>query len=152
MKYELKAYSFGDTIGQGFNLYFNNFIFLFVISLLGLIPITLFTYFLQSQSTDTMMVLMSGASLVIYIPISVIISGLIIHVVSKRYLDEELVPSDAASTALKLFFPLIGLSLLQSLGIFAATLLLIIPGIILSLGWAISSHVLVIKNQELQKL
>lgn len=146
MKYELKAYSFGDTIGQGFNLYFNNFIFLFLISLIGLVPMTIFGYYIQNPGISNMFIALFILSIVIYIPISVIISGLIIHVVAKKYLDEELVPSDAASTAFKLFFPLLGLSILEAIGISFAMILLIIPGLILAIGWSISTHVLVIEK------
>ena len=45
MNYELKQYSFGETIGKTFNLYFNNFIKLFLIALLCQVPVALMNHF-----------------------------------------------------------------------------------------------------------
>ena len=53
---------------------------------------------------------------------------------------------DNFAQALKRFFPLLGASLLLGLGVGAASILLIIPGIMLAVRWAISSQVCVIEK------
>jgi hypothetical protein len=44
MKYELRRLSFGETLGQAFNLYFDNFVPLFLISLICSLPTILFMH------------------------------------------------------------------------------------------------------------
>jgi hypothetical protein len=44
MKYELRRLSFGETLGQAFNLYFDNFIPVFMISFVCSLPTILFMH------------------------------------------------------------------------------------------------------------
>lgn len=39
MNYELRQYSFGETIGKGFNLFFNNFVALVLAALICQLPV-----------------------------------------------------------------------------------------------------------------
>jgi hypothetical protein len=49
-------------------------------------------------------------------------------------------------TALKVFFPLVGLSIISTLGTGVGMILLVVPGVILALGWSIAVPVRVVER------
>lgn len=157
MKYELKVYSLGQTIGQGFNLYFDNFIFLFVVSLITNLPIIFLTFIMQKlvlaadSSSQAMVLGVTVVTVLLSMIIGVFISGIIIQVISKKYLNEKVSSQDYLKKIIPLVFPLIGLAFLQSIGVAAGFILLIVPGILLTLGWAVATQVLVVEKASIVK-
>jgi hypothetical protein len=154
MSYELKQYSFGETIGKGFNLYFNNFISVVLVSILCQIPVAILMGSMFSDlSRGTI-----GASyfynmgLLFFLSIIVgaFLSAYIIHVVSGKFL--EIVPAgqyNISRSILPYVFPIIGLSIVVGLVTMLGMILLIIPGIIIALGYSLATEVMVIEKQKI---
>jgi len=144
MHYELKERSFFGTIGQGFNLYFNNFIFLFFTSLFITIPLTYMDYFHIGDNEYSSLVIN-----LLDLIIGILLSGLFVNVISKKYLEQSLHLSDFTTNIAKLFFPLFALSIIEGLGIGFGMILLLIPGLMLTVGWAIATQVLVVEKTSI---
>ena len=133
MSYELRQYSFGETIGKGFNLYFNNFISIVLVSLLCQLPMALLLNNISSDiSRGTF-----GASyfynlgllMVLNIVVSAFLSAYIILLVSKKFLDiNPAGPENRSTSILPYIFPIIGLSLLVGLFTMLGMIALVVPG------------------------
>lgn len=65
-----------------------------------------------------------------------------VNAINKRAVDL----GEAVRTGLSLFFPILGITILASIGIMFGFLLLIIPGIFLALGWMLAFHVKIIEG------
>jgi len=154
MKYELKALSFGDTIGKAFNMYIDNFVPLFSICFISNIPLIFLTlYFSQSLAAFYseqaytplfVSVLFYGTGFFI---ISAVQSGIIINFIAYKYLEKEIRGKEFLNNIKSCILPIFGLSLLVGIIIGLGFILLIIPGIIFSFGLILSTQVLVIEKK-----
>jgi len=156
MIYELKEYSFGETIGKGFNLYFNNFIQIFLISLLCRAPLILVMRYFNWLNPDQLAKSFNFARFGVVMPTSLItqsiLSAWIIYLVSKKFLEDSSIFSDQkAISFLPKLFPIIGLSIVVGLLTILGALALIIPGIIIALGYSVATNVLVIEGKTIGK-
>jgi hypothetical protein len=150
MGYELREYSFGETIGKGFNLYFNNLPPLFPIALLCQIPSVLLI------NWQPVAVKPEWGKLAIFFLLNTFcqsfLSAGIIYLVSRKFLKErELSFNQNMGSILSLIMPLIMLSILVGIKVGVASLLLLIPGIVVSLGYSVASNVLVIERKSVTK-
>ena len=82
----------------------------------------------------------------IYMLMIVVMYGAIIQMTMNALNDRSVRLGEAVKSSLSLFFPLLGIFILYFLGMMVGFLLLIIPGIFISLGWALSIHIKVIEG------
>ncbi|MGD8401199.1 MAG: hypothetical protein PVH64_09755 [Bacillota bacterium] len=159
MNYELRQYSFGETIGKAFNLYFNNFMILVLISLLCQMPVVFMFQFAgllnlsQGLQPDwpaflIKMALFGLTGLVVW----AFLTAIVINLVAKKFLEASS-GSIAHQTAsgLSLILPVAGLSILVGLFTWLWTMLFVIPGIIAWLSYSVASAVLVIERQTIRQ-
>jgi len=165
MNYELRRYSFGETIGKGFNLYFNNFIPIVLLSLLCQVPSVLIQRLITGSGTFYYKVGAASfynqfrteglnyiAIIILSIITSHILSAFVIHLVSKNFLEDASTSRNNAITSiLPLIIPLIGLSLLIGIIVLFCCIGLIIPGIIVGLGLSVAPGVLVIEKRSIME-
>ncbi len=78
---------------------------------------------------------------------SIIVQGALIFGAVTDFNGKKAPFKECMSVALRYFFPLLGLGILVGLGTMLGMLLLIIPGIILALGWSIAAPVLSLEGQ-----
>lgn len=159
MNYELRQYSFGETIGKGFNLYFNNFIPIVLVSLLCQVPNVLFnraTNFIKDTSNFSFIdanyfVQMIGIFLA-SILVQCFLSAYIIHWVSKKFLENNPAGPDYHITSIfPYILPVIGLSFVIGFAIVFGFLAFIIPGIIIALGFSVATEVLIIEKRRIRE-
>jgi hypothetical protein len=160
MNYELKQYSFGETIGKAFNLYFNNFIALVSISFLCQALLVLmfqlagFINLAQGVQPDNVLaffiktLLFGLTSLIVW----AFLTAIVINMVAKKFLgpDSDSIARQTASS-LSLIFPVIGLSILVGLFTGLWAILFLIPGIIAWLSYSVATAVLVIERQTIMQ-
>ena len=161
MNYDLKPLTLGNMIGKAFNIYFDNFIPLIIITLLIRIPSFLLQVFFTTQAvsdlrtslndlnwTNSLLYLVKYyATILLALILSLIESGLIIKIIAKKYLKQEIIMQTLVKELVPLIFPLIGLSLLNVLILIAGFLLLIFPAIIFSVGFMFASAILVLEEK-----
>lgn len=151
MVYELREYSFGETIGKGFNLYFNNILLIFIISLLCQIPLLLLMEYTNIFDPEEIKI---SANLIQRIIVyftnlltQVILSVWITYFVSKKFLD-DLIPNPKSVKIIPLFIKAILLSIVVALATILGFFALIIPGVIITLGYTVATNVLVIEGKS----
>ena len=82
----------------------------------------------------------------IYLLMIVVMYGAIIQMTMNALNDRAVYLGEALKSSLTLFFPLLAIFILYFLGMIVGFLLLIIPSIFISLGWALSLHIKVIEG------
>lgn len=156
MKYELKKLSFGELLGEAFNLYFDNFIAFFVISFLSFVPTILFAVLSGTESKNR--VLAALIFLVFLIIANTFSTALIIEIVSKKYLKKHEGIKQYIRNVIPFIFPIIGLSILQILVIGgpgavimlihpALLILYIFPAFYFFLGFILSAQALIVERE-----
>lgn len=151
MKYELRRLSFGETLGQAFNLYFDNFIPLFLISFVCSLPTILFmhTTGIGTIGDTTLSPALSGLILVLLnLSMTTLCTALTIELISKRYLKQHQGIGQYIQNVLPFIFPIIGLTLLQGLIIGLGILAFLIPGIYFALALSLAAQVLIVERKK----
>jgi hypothetical protein len=160
MNYELKQYSFGETIGKTFNLYFNNFIALVFVSLLCQIPVALmaqFSGFVDMARGVTPVIepgffIKVGLYIIVAIMATPLITAWVIRLAARKFLeDSPLLERSRTDSVWSLILPIIGLSFLIGLFTMLWSLLLIVPGIIAALSYSVATAVLVLEKQTIRQ-
>lgn len=154
MKYELRRLSFGETLGQTFNLYFDNFVPLFVISLVSTLPLIVFTFIriesgtYYSESNRLIAVL---TFLIIFVVVNTLCTALTIELISKRYLKQHQGIGTYVRNVLPFIFPIVGLSILEVIIIGIGLVAFLLPGIYLFLGLSVAVQVLIVERKRVME-
>jgi hypothetical protein len=154
VNYELRQYSFGQTIGKGFNLYFDNFIPVVLVSLVCQIPMVLFLYFTGFMKLVEYETFSSGYySYFFFLIIWMIIaqsflSAFTIHLVAKKFLENTPTGRENNFTSIfPLFLPVLGVTFVVGIAMVFGFFTCIVPGILIWLGFSIATEVLVIERR-----
>lgn len=121
--------------------------------LIGLLPIFLgLTGGIQSDpdvmSNMVMGTILASALTAIFLLVaSVIMQGALIFAAVRDFNGEHATLGECLRIGLRYFFPLLGLGILVGLGVMAGLLLLIIPGLLLALGWSIAAPIMIIEQR-----
>ena len=78
---------------------------------------------------------------------SFVLQGIVIRAAIGGLNGAPVSPGDAVSTGVRFLLPLLGLAILSALGIWLGMILLIVPGVILSIMWSVAVPSLVIENK-----
>ncbi|QDS97227.1 hypothetical protein [Adhaeretor mobilis] len=167
MQYEIKSLGLGGILDQTVKLVKNHFGLLFGIVAVLYLPFALLQGFVSlavlpelpaSPTMEDFRVYQEAAAQAsIYTMPLVILFGFIIvpitnaaviDAVSRCYLSKEASIGSSYSHATKIFIPLIGTWILQMLAIMGGFILLIIPGIIFSFWFFLSTHAVVIGGES----
>ncbi len=150
MKYELKVLTLGQIIGRAFNIYTNNIIPIFIISIVLSIPVILFqlNFYVPINSSNIFVRYFNNTGLtIISLTMTALTTGLIIEFISKKYLNENTTIKQYIKNTFPRIIPLIGLSLLVSILSAIGYLMLVIPGIIIILGLSLTNQVFIIEKK-----
>lgn len=152
----------GRVLGRTFSTLKNNFIkfgllAFFVMGLpmffLGLWPLLVGAgegLLSETEYSESLLVGSVVASVlggILYFFLYLIVQAILIHACFKDFAGEQVSLKRSSKTALSLSLPLIGLMILYSLSLFLGFILLIIPGIVLLLGWYICIPVMVVEKK-----
>ncbi len=165
MSYTLKHLGLGGILDQAIAIIRDNFVLLFSIMLVVLIPVLLvqgfFVYTVTPQlpphptMQDVMHARQAQAhywpwilgisllELVIVIPIA---NAAVIQAVARLYLGQPITATEAITHGLRRFLPLLGTTVLMYLVIWGGLILLIIPGLYFAIWFGLSQHVVVIEG------
>jgi len=152
MKYELRRLSFGETLGQGFNLYFDNFVPLFMISFVCSLPtiLVMHTTGIGTYGDVTFNPALSRMILLLLnLSMTTLCTALTIELISKRYLKQHQGIGRYIQNVLPFILPIIGLTLVQGLIIGLGLLAFLIPGIYLALALSVSAQVLIVERKKI---
>ncbi|MEL6686978.1 MAG: glycerophosphoryl diester phosphodiesterase membrane domain-containing protein [Pseudomonadota bacterium] len=155
------SFDVGRVLDRTFRAVKNNFVSFFLASILIVgVPLSLISvapFFLDSQAvidggvitdeTSAFVVIASIVGVVISALAGGILQGSLIYGAIADFNNQRAQLRECLLIGLKYIFPLLGISILMGLGIFLGMILLIIPGLILWMGWAVSVPVLIVENR-----
>jgi len=154
-------FDIGRVINRTFGVIKNNFVNFFLVSLLimglpmfliGLLPIFLGTGGMMdggavSQTYMTGMLTMTFLSLIVAMVGQIILQGALIYGSIADFNGEKASLGECLSVAIRKFFPLLGLAILVFICVMLGFMLLVIPGILIWLGWLIAAPVLIVEKK-----
>jgi hypothetical protein len=157
-----RSFSIGSVFSNTFTVIGHNFVTFAVIAALAEIPIVAFTWFLTGLNpfAPARLAVPPGASPFGYLGIaaagglvafvfSCILQAALIHGTVADLNGRRASFADCLDTGLKSALPLIAIAILAALGLGVGFVLLIIPGIILSLGWSVVVPIRVIEQKAI---
>lgn len=142
-------FTIGNIIGESVNLYTNNFLKFWLPYILVSVPITLFMEILKRNSKEGFFSM--GIFLIItsFISAAITLYVSIIGIQLYRNKNAEFLRNFKKLKKILIIYML--LQILMILGILGGLLLLIIPGIIFSLFWAVASIVFIAEKKEIRQ-
>ena len=142
--------SIGEILDTGFQLIRSHFLMFLGIGLTASLPSAVLVQLVTETANDpTAASIASLLGLIVFLMVvSPIISAAITHAVSEVYLGRPVSYGQSIRFGIKLLLPLIGTAMLMMLIIFAGLLLLIIPGLYLTLAFLLTYQVMVIENRS----
>ena len=154
-------FDIGRVINRTFGAIKNNFMTFFLASLLimglpmllvGLMPIWLGSggFMNGDEVNETYFIgLMVGGFLTFIVMLigSVILQGALISASVNDFNGKRTSFGDSVGVGLRYFFPLLGLGILYGLAMMGGFLLLIIPGLLVALGWSVAAPILIVEKK-----
>jgi hypothetical protein len=152
------SFDIGKIFNRTFGTIRNNFVAFCLASFLivglpqliiGLLPIFIDVFDANRTNFDAMMavfVILGVISMIVIVVLQFILQGAIVHASISDFNGQRVSFKDSVAAARKHIWPLIGFAILATLGIMGGLLLLLIPGIILMLMWAVGIPALVMED------
>jgi hypothetical protein len=144
--YEIRAMSFGEILDVGFRIIRNHFVLLVGLQAIVVVPTRLVADFInRGVGTSDPLTVLAGM-LPVFLALLLlqpIIMAAITHAISENYLSRSVTFGSALRFALSIVLPLVGTWLLSSIVVVAGFALLVIPGLILVLAFAVLTPVMV---------
>jgi len=157
LRYELKARTVSELLDGTFKLYRDHFAPLLAIAAIGAVPTLLFTGFVDSFVTAAKAGSAEAAmgpflGLVLTLPVILIVATVQYCALTSAsidaYLGRPFTVGGALRHALSLFFSLLWAGFLFYLGVTVGFVLLIVPGLYLTLIWAVWLQALVAEDKR----
>lgn len=148
MRYEVREMSFAEILDTGFRLLRDHFVLLVVISASLNVPLS-FAQDLLTKAAEGNAGLLLGVGLgmlLLVVLASPIIGVASTHAIGEVYLGRDVSIGDAFRKGLAILGPVLGTTLLSGLLVLGAMLLLVLPGIWVSLGLIVLSQVMVLEG------
>jgi hypothetical protein len=138
----------GDVVNRTFGAISRNFVTFFLLSgLLVGVPALIIGYAQIGMITGgSGMLALLGVAFIVNLATTYLLQGALIHGAILDFNGQRASFGDCLSTGLKHTLPLIAIAILMGLGVMLGMLLLIIPGIILSIMWAVAIPARVVEN------
>lgn len=142
-------FDIGDVVNRTFGAISRNFVTFFLLSavLVGVPTLTIgFVQLGVSVGDGSAFLTLLGLAFIVNLAAAYVLQGALIHGAVVDFNGKKASFGDCLSTGLKHMLPLIAIAILMWLGIMLGMLLLIVPGVILSLMWIVAIPARVIEN------
>jgi len=150
MNYKIKQLSFGKTWVEALNIYLENFSSLFLIALIGVLPI-LFIPQLSTAGTEEIAFETAAINLFVWfmilIGLSTLSAALMIEFISKKYLHIDQTIKQYINSVLSDLPLLMGLSIIEAIAVALGFMAFIIPGIYIALSFSLAVAILIIERR-----
>jgi hypothetical protein len=144
--YEIRAMGFGEILDMGFRIVKNHFVLLVGLGAILYVPLGLAVELTTTQGEVpdpfAMLTILFPLSL-LWLILQPIIMAAITHAIGESYLSKSVTFGGALRFALSIVLPLLGTWILASLIVIVGFALLVLPGVILALMFAVLTPVMV---------
>jgi hypothetical protein len=157
-------FDIGRVVNRTFAAIKNNFATFFLASLLivglpmfivGLLPVFMGLNGGMLNGNEINTAYIGGFLVITFVTIivvligSVILQGALIYASIADFNGQRASFGESARIGLRYFFPLLGLGILYGLAKMGGFLLLIVPGILIALGWSIAAPILIVEGKSI---
>jgi hypothetical protein len=132
-------FTIGQVLGKSFNIFGKNFGFMLIVAALSTIP----DFIIELMPQESMLVL---ASTVINNWVGLFFQGIVVFGVFQHLTGKRMVFADSFNVAMRCFFPLLLTSIVVGFLTSLGFLLLIIPGVIISLMMWVAVPVVIVER------
>lgn len=148
---EAAPFSIGQVVSRLFSVIGRHFLLFLGLAVLAVLPSELLNFLIQPAAAG---VAAFGASywgtfivtMLVSVILSVLLSAVLTYGTVMDLSGRRANFGEALGVAVRLFFPLLGLAFLYSFGIGLASMLLLVPGLMLMSAWAVAVPVRVVEN------
>ncbi|MCE9605152.1 MAG: hypothetical protein K8U03_09660 [Planctomycetia bacterium] len=163
MRYQVQKLGIGGILDQAIHVFKDNFVLLFSIYAVTLLPITLIVGFVQLSLGLDVQALQKlppeeqlGILTTLFLPLLVSIplyllayplwNAATVHGIASMYVSRPTTLGECIKSGLKRWFPLVGTLFLTGLAVALGILLLVIPGLIFSFWFALAQPVAILEG------
>lgn len=150
MQYEIRTMSLAEVLDTSFRILRDHFVPIVGISAILNVPVALGQSLIQVEAeagaAASVPLLTLAFGLLSFGLVSPIVGAAITHVIGEVYLGREAKVGESFRMALRILIPLVGTTLLMSVLMVGALLLLILPGIWFMLGVMVVTQVMVLER------
>lgn len=151
MAYEIRELSFAEILDRGFRLLRDHAVLLGTPAAVVYVPASMVFSLFDPEATadpaDLMPFAISFALLIALSAIAVpVLSAAVTHAIGESYLGHPVTIGEAVQAGIGLFLPLVGTWILAYLAILGGFLLLIVPGVYLTLAFLLATQVMVLER------
>jgi hypothetical protein len=144
--YEIRTMGFGEILDRGFRILKNHFALLVGLQAIVVVPARLVADFLGRGSSFSDPLTVLAGMLPIFLALLLlqpIIMAAITHAIGENYLSRSVTFGGALRVALSIVLPLVGTWILASIIVLVGLVLLIVPGLIFALMFALLTPIMV---------
>jgi hypothetical protein len=155
-----EPFSISRVISRAFDVVGRNLVTFFLLALIVQIPLSIINYYnvvttpaglsQQELLARTFAPQMLAAAL-IYVVLAVVLQAAILRGAITSLGGKPASLAECLSTGLRVFFPMIGITILTVLGVVLGFILLIVPGIMLALRWSVGIPVRIMEGPGVLK-
>jgi hypothetical protein len=154
-------FDLGRVLSRTFSVIGNNWLGFFLISfLVAGLPMALLTVipffmmqlpFVAELSDDavTFGIIFGAAGGIVFLLGYVFIQAVVVHASFKHLAGQQVSIRESSKLALRYIFPLIGFGIVYAIGVFCGLILVIVPGVILMVGWYLGVPVMLAEKVSL---
>jgi hypothetical protein len=143
------GFMIGDVLGRTFSILGRNFVPFFLLSAVATLP-QLFVLLSSPTTQGTFIARPAAASVVLPLVIGFVLKlftqAVIVHAAFQDMRGRSVSVGDSLRVGFSRFLPVLGVIIVEGLGIGAASLLLIVPGVILMLMWYLTLPACVVEQ------
>ena len=132
-------FTVGQVLGKSLNIFTRNFPFMLIVAALSTIP----DFIIELLPQDPMLIM---ASNMVNNWVALFFQGIVVYGVFQHLTGQRMVFGDSLNVAMKCFFPLLLTSIAVGVLTFIGFILLIIPGIIISLMMWVAVPVVIVEK------
>jgi hypothetical protein len=144
--YQIRAMSFGEILDMGFRILRNHFVLVVGLQAIVVVPTRLVADFINRGAVSSDPFTLLAGMLPVFLALLIlqpIIMAAITHAIGESYLSRSVTFGGALRFALSIVLPLVGTWILASIIVLVGFALLIVPGLILLLMFALLTPVMV---------
>lgn len=155
---ETPAFSMGEVVSRTFSVIGRHFLLFFGLALLASLPAVLLALLIRPVGkTGAAAAMLLGsrywitfaATMLVSMILSVLLSAVLTYGTVTDLNGRKPSFSDALATAVRLFFPLVAIAVISTVGFGLGLVALIVPGLMLITAWAVAVPVRVIENTRI---
>lgn len=133
------TFDLGQVLGQTFSIYFSNIIAFFLLTAVAMTPVLLFSAYVSTLPAESPLTMFANLiSPVLILLCSPLATAAVTYGVFQQMRSRDASIGDCLQVGFSSLLSVLGVAIVQGIGIFLGTLACIVPGLLLATRWAVA--------------